>query len=472
MNFKDLSRKLKNGDTTSVNIVKSLISRVEQINPQIGAFIDIDKDDLMRQAEESDTRRNGNSLLSEYDGIPVAIKDNILIEGQVVECASKILSGFKAPYSATVINKLKAMGFLTYGRLNMDEFAMGSSTENSALQLTRNPYDVERTPGGSSGGSAAAVASGMAVAALGSDTGGSVRQPASFCSVVGLKPTYGTVSRYGLVAFASSLDQVGPLTSCIDDSQILYEAMAGRDKNDSTSVELQSLPEKPIEKLVIGIDPSLVEQCDASTKKSFERVLNVVRGRCSVKEISLPNQKYANQVYYITATSEASANLARFDGVRYGSRSNNAENLVDLYEKSRSEGFGEEVKRRILLGTFALSSGYYDAFYGKAQKVRRLIQEDYLQAFKEVDAIVLPVSPSAAFKIAEKTKNPVEMYLSDLFTVGASLAGIPAISVPGPFEELPIGIQIQGPFFSEKRLFSIGRLIESEFVKTNPVAFS
>lgn len=462
----ELARDLASGKTTSVALVEATLQRIEKHDGKIKAFLSVERDEALKAAQESDARRAQGKTLSPYDGIPIGIKDNIVTKGRVTQCASKILEGFISPYSATVIEKLHAQGFVTIGRLNMDEFAMGSSTENSAFQVTRNPFDLERAPGGSSGGSAAAVAAGYLPVALGSDTGGSIRQPAAFCGLAGLKPTYGTVSRYGLVAFASSLDQIGPLAHTVTDVEIVHNVIKGHDPRDATS-----MPDTVYKKwqgnlgaVRLGIDENLLAGLSPEVRQSFDKTLAFLKGKVkSVEKISLPHQKYGIPVYYITATSEASANLARFDGIRYGYRSKSAKNLAEVYEKSRTEGFGAEVKRRILLGTYALSSGYYDAFYGKAQAVRALIQKDYLSAFSKVDAILLPATPSPAFKIGEKTSDPVQMYLSDVLTVGASLAGIPALSVPGPTEGLPIGMQLQGPFFSEELLFELGRIIEAEF---------
>lgn len=462
----ELSRDLAAGKTTSVALVEAALKKIDEHDKKIQAFLSVERDEALAQAAASDQRRAQGKALSPYDGIPIGIKDNIVTKGRVTQCASKILEGFVSPYSATVIERLHAQGFVTLGRLNMDEFAMGSSTENSAFQITRNPFDLERAPGGSSGGSAAAVAAGYLPAALGSDTGGSIRQPAAFCGLAGLKPTYGTVSRYGLVAFASSLDQIGPLAHTVSDVELIHNAIKGHDPKDATTMPDSAYKkwQGNIRDIKLGVDESLLLGLTPEVRSSFDQTLKFLKSKVkSVESIALPHQKYGIPVYYITATSEASANLARFDGIRYGYRSKSAKNLAEVYEKSRTEGFGAEVKRRILLGTYALSSGYYDAFYGKAQAVRALIQRDYLEAFQKVDAILLPATPSPAFKIGEKTADPVAMYLSDVLTVGANLAGIPALSVPGPSNGLPIGMQLQGPFFSEELLFALGRAIEAEF---------
>ena len=402
-------------------------------------------------------------------GVPVAIKDNICIENEEITCASKILKGFVAPYNATVIEKLLDAGAVIYGQTNMDEFAFGSSCESSCYGPTRNPRDRERVPGGSSGGSAAAVADHTAIAALGSDTGGSIRQPASFCGVVGIKPTYGRVSRYGLVAFASSLDQIGPITKDVRDAAILLGAIAGHDAKDSTSADVR-VPDyesflgkdirglkigKPKEYFAAGMGPEV-------EKKIGESIDRLQSLGAEIVDISLPHTQYAANVYYIVAPSEASSNLARFDGVRFGHRSKTAGSLLEMYEHSRGEGFGAEAKRRIILGTYALSSGYYDAYYLKAMKVRTKIKQDFDEAFKKVDAILTPTSPSGAFKLGEKSADPLEMYLSDIFTISANLAGIPAISVPCGVVGggLPVGLQFLGKPFDEGNLFRLAHAFE------------
>ncbi len=462
----DLSRDLSAKKISPVELLNQTLDQVGKHDEKIKAFLAVEKDQALAEAKKSADRIQQGKALSPYDGIPIGIKDNIVTTGRVTQCASKILEGFVSPYSATVIEKLQALGFITLGRLNMDEFAMGSSTENSAFQITRNPFDTDRAPGGSSGGSAAAVAAGFLPVALGSDTGGSIRQPAAFCGLAGLKPTYGTVSRYGLVAFASSLDQIGPLAHTVADVEIVHNAIKGHDVKDSTTMPESAYKnwKGSLSDIRLGIDEKMLEGLSAEVRASFDQTLGFLKGKVkSVSPVSLPNQKYGIPVYYLVATSEASANLARFDGVRFGHRSKDPKNLAELYEKSRTEGFGPEVKRRILLGTYSLSSGYYDAFYGKAQAVRTLIQKDYNEAFTQVDAILMPSTPSPAFKIGEKTSDPVQMYLSDVLTVGASLAGIPALAVPGPTTGLPIGMQLQGANFSEDMLFALGKAIESEF---------
>ncbi|MDH5720546.1 MAG: Asp-tRNA(Asn)/Glu-tRNA(Gln) amidotransferase subunit GatA [Spirochaetia bacterium] len=472
-NLRSLSQKLKSGETDPVKLTREYLEKIESLDKKINSFIDVEKDEALKAAEESKKRYEAGSPLSDFDGIIVGIKDNIVQKGRASQAASKILENFVSPYSATVINKLQDAGMITLGRLNMDEFAMGSSTENSSVKTTKNPFDLERAPGGSSGGSAASVSAGLVPVSLGSDTGGSIRQPAAFCGITGLKPTYGTVSRYGLIAFASSLDQIGPLSTCVDDAEIIYDIIKGHDDFDSSSVPAKDFQDKDIEpeNLKIGYPPEMLEGLDEEIKKSFFEVLDYLKKEVcknEIKEIELPYQKYSVPVYYLTATSEASANLARFDGVRYGNRDKSAKDLEELYELSRTNGFGDEVKRRILLGTFALSSGYYDAFYGKAQKLRKLIQDDYKKAFADIDVIILPTTPTVPFKIGEKTTDPVSMYMSDVLTVGASLAGVPALSLPSPFEKLPVSVQLQGPFFSEKTLFNLGRKIEAAYPAKKP----
>lgn len=475
--FENLSARLQKKEISPVELLQEYLTRIKSKDSQLNCFIEVEEKEAMAQAKKSEERIVKGASLSKWDGIPIGIKDNIVTRGRKTTCASKILQGFESPYSATVIQKLENAGMVTLGRLNMDEFAMGSSTENSSVKTTRNPYDLDRAPGGSSGGSASAVSADFIPAALGSDTGGSIRQPAAFCGIVGHKPTYGTISRFGLIAFASSLDQIGPMTQSVHDSEILYHLMAGHDANDSTSVSLAPMEKfsnynsQKIEKIKIGVPADLIDACDTDVKKSFEESLNIIQSQIPGTElidISLPHQKYGIPVYYLTATSEASTNLSRFDGIRYGYRFEDAKNLADVYEMSRTLGFGPEVKRRILLGTYALSSGYYDAFYGQAQKVRSLIRQDYLQAWDKVDIIMMPSAPSVAFKLGEKTKDPVSMYLSDVLTVGASLAGVPALSVPMPFDELPVGLQIQGPYFSEPMLFALGKVLESQLNNKKP----
>ncbi|MDD5772062.1 MAG: Asp-tRNA(Asn)/Glu-tRNA(Gln) amidotransferase subunit GatA [bacterium] len=464
LSVKELNNKLNKKEISCKEIVESFLSRIEKVEPKVKAFLYTNGDRARKKAEEVDKKISSGAKLKPLEGIPIAIKDNMCTEGMPTTCASKILSDFKPPYSADVINRIEATGMIIIGKTNMDEFAMGSSTENSAYGATRNPWDPERAPGGSSGGSAAAVAADEAPLALGSDTGGSIRQPASFCGVVGLKPTYGRVSRYGLIAFASSLDQIGPITREVYDSALLFQAIAGHDPKDSTSAGL-SVPEitdflkKDIKGLRLGIPREYFNpEMDSEVKnKISEAIKKLTDLGAVVKEISLPHTEYAVSVYYIIATAEASANLARYDGVRYGSRANKAENLFQMYSLTRGEGFGTEVKRRIMLGTYALSAGYYDAYYLKAQKVRTLIKNDFDEAFKACDAIITPTAPTPAFKLGEKSTNPLEMYLSDIFTISVNLAGIPGISIPCGFSKgnLPIGLQILGRPFDEGTILQI-----------------
>jgi aspartyl-tRNA(Asn)/glutamyl-tRNA(Gln) amidotransferase subunit A len=466
----ELAAALKAGKTTSVEITQSVLQRIDAVDTRVGAFLGYDADDALRQAEASDARRAQGKALGPLEGIPIAIKDTLAVKDQPLRCASKMLESYVSPFDATCVRQLRDAGAVIFGRLNMDEFAMGSSTENSAYQTTANPWDLETIPGGSSGGSAAAMAAGEAIATLGTDTGGSIRQPAALCGVVGMKPTYGLISRYGLVAFASSLDQVGPFARTVEDAAILMEAMLGKDALDSTSIApqgdtnyVQALQTKqgpwklgvPREFFAEGIDPEV--------KESIETAIDWYRNQgCEIVDISLPHSDLAVPVYYIVATAEASSNLARFDGVRYGHRSEEAKDALSLFTKSRGEGFGEEVKRRIILGTYVLSSGYYDAYYLRAQKVRTLIRNDFEQAFEKVDAILTPTSPTPAFKRGERSDDPLAMYLSDIYTISVNLAGLPALSVPCGFtgSGLPIGLQVIAPAFGEADMFAVAHAFE------------
>jgi aspartyl-tRNA(Asn)/glutamyl-tRNA(Gln) amidotransferase subunit A len=457
----ELRDMLKSGETTAVAVAESVFGRIKAVDDRVKAYITVTRDAALMQAEEADKRLkagdNGPMLL----GVALAVKDNMCTEGIRTTCASKILENFVPPYDATVVQKLKRNGAVVCGKPNMDEFAMGSSTENSGFFITRNPWDLERIPGGSSGGSAAAVAAGECIAALGSDTGGSIRQPAACCGVVGLKPTYGRVSRYGLVAFASSLDQIGPITKDVKDAAILMNVIAGHDPRDSTSANIavpdfiQSL-KKEVRGMKIGIPKEyFIEGMDPEVDKAVREAVKTLEGLgAQVIEVSLPHTGYAVATYYILATSEASSNLARYDGVKYGYRARNPKDLLDMYLKSRSEGFGPEVKRRIMLGTYALSAGYYDAYYKKGQQVRTLIKRDFDEAFRSVDVIATPTAPTAAFKIGEKSADPLQMYLSDIFTISVNLAGIPGISIPCGFTKnnLPIGLQLLGKHFDEESI--------------------
>ncbi len=437
---------------SAVELAKDYLKKIKK--EKISSFITITEDLALKQAKEADKLISEKKKISALTGVPIAVKDNILVKGEKCTCSSKILENYIAPYNATVIEKLK--GAVILGKTNLDEFGMGSSTENSAFFTTKNPHDLTRVPGGSSGGSAAAVAADLCVVALGSDTAGSVRQPASFCGVVGLKPTYGAVSRYGLVAFASSLDQIGVITRTVEDAQTLFDVITGKDDKDSTSVKSGNKA-RELKDLKIGVPKEyFVEGIDKDVEKIIKDAIKKIEKKgAKIEEISLPHTKYAIQTYYLIATSEASANLARFDGIKYGlSKAEN--NLIDVYLKTKSEGFGPEVKRRIMLGTYALSSGYYDAFYLKAQKVRTLIKQDFDKAFSGVDFIFTPTAPTPAFKIGEKMNDPLEMYLSDIFTVSANLVGLPAVSVPvGLSGKLPVGLQVFGKPFEENNILEV-----------------
>ena len=457
--------KLRAREISPAEVLRALDARIAQVDPHIHGYLSRDLDAALKCAESADV-----SL--PLGGVPIAIKDVINVTGEPCTAASKILQGYRANYDATVIRKLRAAGAIPFGRCNLDEFAMGSSTENSAFGHTRNPWDTSRIPGGSSGGSAAVVAADEAFAALGSDTGGSIRQPAALCGIVGLKPTYGRVSRFGLIAFASSLDQIGPFTKTVRDSALMLNAIAGRDPQDSTSLD-EPVPDHtallgrdlkgvrlgmPREYFIEGIDP----QVDAAVRAAVRHYESL---GAEIVEVSLPNTEHAVGVYYIIATAEASANLARFDGVRYGHRAADATGLLDHYGRTRAEGFGPEVKRRIILGTYVLSSGYYDAFYLRAQKVRTLIRRDFSAAFEKVDALICPTSPEAAFKAGDRSDDPLKMYLADIFTIATNLAGIPGISIPCGFadiegKKLPIGLQILGKPFQESQLLQIAHAYE------------
>lgn len=467
----ELESMLDSKEISAVELAKALIERKNSVDGKVGAFLSANEDELLAEASISDSLRAEGKKRGALEGIPIGLKDVLAVRGQKLTCASKILENYVSPYTASSLEKLKSRGGIFWGRLNMDEFAMGSSCENSAFQPTHNPWDLSRIPGGSSGGSAAAVAAGECVASLGSDTGGSIRQPASLCGVVGMKPTYGLVSRYGLAAFASSLDQIGPFARCVKDAAILLEAVAGHDPKDSTSVDCE-IPDYasnisleafkgakigiPKEYFGAGIDPevkAIVEKAIADCASQGAEIV----------DISLPHTDLAIPVYYIIATAEASSNLARYDGVRYTRRSPDTTDAIDIYYKSRAEGFGEEVKRRIILGSYVLSSGYYDAYYLRAQKVRTLIRRDFEAAFEKVDVIMTPTSPTTAFKIGEKTSDPLSMYLSDICTINVNLAGLPGISVPCGFSDagLPVGLQMIGKAFDERNLLSFAASYEA-----------
>ena len=464
----ELSSLLETKAISSSELTQAIVNRTKTVDTKVKAFNSFDEADALAQARASDARRAAGQARGPLDGIPIGMKDVISVVGQPLTASSKMLANFVSPYDATVTTKLKKAGAICWGRLNLDEFAMGSSTENSAFQTTRNPYNLDCVPGGSSGGSAAAVAAGEAIVSLGSDTGGSIRQPAALCNVVGLKPTYGLVSRYGLIAFASSLDQIGPFSRSVEDAAITLGAIAGHDPLDSTSFKIEvpdyraELSKRkgpwrlgiPKEYFGKGLDPEVA----AAVEKAIDYYK---RMGCEVKNVSLPHTEYGVGVYYIIATAECSSNLARYDGIRYGHRSKDAKDIVDLYFKSRAEGFGAEVKRRIILGTYVLSSGYYDAYYLRAQKVRTLIRQDFLNAYKEVDAILTPTSPTPAFKRGAKA-DPLAMYLCDIYTIGVNLAGLPGISIPCGFSSggLPIGLQIIGQPFQEAEMLAIANFYE------------
>lgn len=466
---------LEQGEMTSEALTLSMIDLIERVDPEIRAYVTLDREGALEQARAADARRasGGTGALL---GVPLAIKDLLNVKGQPCTCSSRILEGYRSPYDATAVARLREAGVVFLGRTNMDEFAMGSSTENSAMQVTRNPADLARVPGGSSGGSAAAVAAGEALAALGTDTGGSIRQPAAFCGCVGLKPTYGRVSRYGLTAFASSLDQIGPMTKTVEDAALLLNVMAGRDPLDSTSLDRPLLDRDACRRtdlkgMRLGLPKEyFIDGMDAAVRDSVMRAVEDCRRLgADVVEVSLPHTPYAIAVYYIIATAEASANLARYDGVRYGQRAEGGTDPIDMYGRTRAQGFGPEVKRRILLGTYVLSSGYYDAYYKKAQKVRRLISQDFEEVFASCDALLAPATPTPAFKIGERTDDPLQMYLSDVFTATANLAGICALSLPSypTAEGLPIGLQILGPAFGEEKALGVGHALEQLWRSTS-----
>ncbi len=458
--IKELSQALSKKEVSSVEITRQYLERIDHLDDQIKAYLYVDGDAALREAKDADAIIQKGEATS-LTGVPLGIKDVICMEGVPNTCGSKILKDYVPPYSATVIEKLRQEHVVFLGKLNMDEFAMGSSTENSRFQVTRNPWDLERIPGGSSGGSAAAVAAALCAGALGTDTGGSIRQPASLCGIVGLKPTYGRVSRFGLVAFASSLDQIGPMTRSVWDAALLLNVISGHDPRDSTSMP-KEVPDYTeglkdgLKGLKIGIpEEYFIEGVDPEVEKHIKEAIDAIKDAgAEIVHLSLPHTEYATATYYIIATAEASSNLARYDGVRYGYRDGSTRSLREMYEKTRSEGFGTEVKRRIMLGTYVLSAGYYEAYYRKAQQVRTLIRNDFNEAFKRCDVIVTPTSPTPAFKIGEKTEDPLQMYLSDIFTISANLSGVPGVSVPCGWtqENLPIGLQFLGNTFGEQTL--------------------
>ncbi len=465
LSIADLQSLLRDREVSPREVLEALRARIEAVDGEIDAYLSLDFEAAVKEAEKADVDLP-------LGGVPIAIKDIINVAGQPCSCASKILRGYRAPYDATVIRKLRAAGAIPFGKTNMDEFAMGSSTENSAMKLTRNPWDFVRVPGGSSGGSAAAVGADEAFGALGTETGGSIRQPAALSGVVGLKPTYGRVSRFGVVAFASSLDQVGPLTKTVRDSALIMNAIAGHDPQETTSLN-ESVPDytaglgKDLRGFRLGLAKEyMIEGTDLQIKAAISMAAKHMNSLgVEIVDVSLPHTDYAIAAYYLLAAAEASANLARFDGVRYGHRADNPKDLLDLYSRTRGEGFGLEVKRRIILGTYVLSSGYYDAYYLRAQKVRELIRQDFAKAFEKVDALISPTSPVPAFKFGERTADPLQMYLADIFTSPANLAGICGISVPCGFadldgQRLPIGLQLLGKALDEARILQIAHAYE------------
>ncbi|QQG42823.1 MAG: Asp-tRNA(Asn)/Glu-tRNA(Gln) amidotransferase subunit GatA [Candidatus Giovannonibacteria bacterium] len=452
MTILEFHNALKNRKTSAREVVISYLDEIKKKNSELNAYLEVFEQAAIGQAKEIDERIASGETPGGLWGVPLAIKDNILIRGEIASAASKILGNYVASYDAFVIEKLKKAGAIFLGRTNMDEFAMGSSTENSAYGPTKNPRDISKVPGGSSGGSAAAVAGGLAMAALGSDTGGSIRQPAAFCGVVGLKPTYGAVSRSGLISMASSLDQIGPIAQTVEDAEILFNVIRGKDEMDSTSVisNVKSQMSKvktigiPKEYFSGGLAPEIKKNIDETVKKLSQKY--------EIREITLPHTEHALSCYYIIMPAEVSSNMARFDGMRYGKRTDGG-NLIQTYKKSRGEGLGLEIRRRVLLGTYVLSAGYYDAYYSRAQRMRALVAEDFKNAFKEIDAILAPTAPTPPFKLGEKLKDPLAMYLSDIYTIPANLAGVPALT-------LSSGAQLIAPHFEEKRLFELGKFLE------------
>lgn len=465
----ELRELIKKGETSCKEAVAFFLDEIKKKNKSLNAYLTVTEESALKSAEIVDRKIAGKQKLGELAGIPIAVKDNICLKGVKTTCGSHILDNFIPPYDATVVERLKKEDAIIIGKTNLDEFAMGSSTENSYFGTSKNPHNLNKVPGGSSGGSAVAVAAGLSTMALGSDTGGSIRQPASLCGVVGLKPTYGTVSRYGLVAFASSLDQIGPLTKDVKDSALLFGVISGHDPNDSTSLKLNSKDyfsslESDKTKFKVAVPK---EAFGAGNEKEVEEAVKkavklMEKLNWAVSEVSLPHMEYAIATYYILATAEASSNLARYDGVKYGYRSKDSSQLLDLYQNTRGEGFGNEVKRRIMLGTYVLSAGYYEAYYGKGQKVRTFIKQDFDNVFKNFDIVIMPTSPSVAFGLGEKIEDPLTMYLTDIFTVSANLTGIPAISIPCGKSKagLPIGLQILAKPLAEETIFKAAYILE------------
>ncbi|MBX3237355.1 MAG: Asp-tRNA(Asn)/Glu-tRNA(Gln) amidotransferase subunit GatA [Nitrospiraceae bacterium] len=470
LTLSELQRKFTAGEVSATEIVRAYWLRITQVEPKVKAYLTQCKDAAFARAAELDEKLKGWRKTAPLMAMPLAVKDNICTQGVRTTCASRILEQFTPPYDATVAAKLREQGYILVGKTNLDEFAMGSSTENSAFGASRNPWNVQTVPGGSSGGSAAAVAADECAAALGSDTGGSIRQPAAFCGVVGVKPTYGRVSRYGLVAFASSLDQIGPITKDVTDAALLLGIIAGYDPRDSTSANvpvpdyLKALKRKDLKRVKVGVPVEYFgEGLDPEVEQAVRTAIEGLRELgADVREVSLPRTDAAVATYYVIATAEASSNLARYDGVKFGTRAKESRDLLEMYVKTRAEGFGAEVKRRIMLGTYVLSAGYYDAYYGKAQAVRTLIREDFQQAFQDVDLLVTPVTPTPAFKFGEKVQDPLTMYLSDIYTISVNLAGLPAIALPCGFSKtgLPIGMQLIGRAFEEDMLLRAAHAYE------------
>ena len=463
------SRAIQNKEVSAVELTKASLERIKSLDEKLGAFNSTTEDTALETAKKVDEKVAKGEELPLLAGVPLALKDNMNLVGSRTTASSKILENFVSPYNATVTQKLLDNLVPIVGKANLDEFAMGSSNENSAFKKVHNPWNLNKVPGGSSGGSAASVAACEATLALGSDTGGSIRLPASFCGIVGMKPTYGKVSRYGLIAFASSLDQIGPFSRTVEDSAALLEVISGYDKHDSTSLKLpvenyRNSLNNDIKGMKIGVVKELMKEgLTPDVEKALQSAINTYKSLgAEIVEISLPNLKHSIGIYYILATAECSSNLARFDGVRYGHRTENASNLLEMYCKSRAEGFGPEVKRRIMLGTYALSSGYYDAYYKKAQQMRRVVTEDFLKAFAQVDALISPTCPNTAFDLGARTEDPLAMYLTDIATISANLAGIPAISIPAGFDSdgMPIGLQIMTPQLTEAKLFNISYKFE------------
>lgn len=466
----ELSGMLKNKQTSSVEITKSVFDRIESVEEKVDSYVTLNKENALKKAEEVDQKLSNGDVLSPLAGIPIGIKDNISTKGLKTTCSSKMLENYVPPFNATVVDKINNADMVITGKLNMDEFAMGSSTETSYVKKTKNPFDFDRIPGGSSGGSAASVSACEAVVSLGSDTGGSIRQPASYCGAVGLKPTYGRVSRFGLVAFASSLDQIGPIGRTVKDVAMLQSVISGHDKYDATSADVEVSDylanlKSDVRGLKIGVPKEYFgDGIDNNVKNAVYSAVKVLEENgASVKEISLPSTNYALSAYYIISSAEASSNLARYDGVKYGYRAKEFDSLIDMYERTRSEGFGEEVKRRILLGTFVLSSGFFDAYYKKAKLVQRRVSAEFNEVFKDIDVICTPTVPSTAFKIGENMDNPLKMYATDICTVTINIAGLPAMSIPCGYDDkgLPIGLQLVGNKFCEQTLLNTANTYEN-----------